>query len=157
MKGVNSRYCFKNMTERLVDKHIEEIRKLHPEVFVRAEEGEVLPRESVPKKPSKPRPTDSLTGKEVITQSSKRPLIVKPPLGTTPMELSKHRADTHTRITHGVSNAIAHATGALDGVIDGTINGIGELIEDGAFFVSKTYHGVRHGWSRGKYQSGQDK
>lgn len=148
------------MIERLVDKHIEEIRKLHPEVFGLAggvEEGEVLPRESVPEKPSKSRPTDNLTGKEVITQSSKRPLIVRPPLGTTPMELSKHRADTHIRMAHGVSNVIAQATGVLDGIVDGTINGIGELVEDGAFFVSKTYHGARHGWARGKIQPHQDK
>lgn len=117
-----------------------------------AEEGEVLPKESVPEKPSKPRPTDNLTGKEVVTQSSKRPLIVKPSLGTTPMELSEHRTDTHTRIAHNTSNVIAHATGVLDGLVDGLANGATELLEDGAFFVSKTIHGAKHGWSRGKFQ-----
>lgn len=140
------------MAERLVDKHIEEIRRLHPEVFGPAggaEEGEVLPRESAPKKPSKPRPADLVTGKEIVEQSSKRPIVVKPSLEASPMELAKHRADTHIRIAHNTSNFIAHVTGFMDGVFDATANGIGEFIEDGVFLVSKTVHGVKHGWSRG--------
>jgi len=140
MKGVNSRYCFKNMQERLVDKHLEGIRELHPEAFGSTEgveEGEVLPR-------------------EVVVQSSRNPVKIKPPLEATSIQLYRHRADTHTRIAHSTSDVIAKATGVLDGLVDGLANGAAELLEDGAFFVSKTYHGVRHGWVRGKYQSGQD-
>ena len=136
MKGVNSRYCFKNMAERLVDQHIEEIRRLHPEAFSPVggvEEGIVLPN-------------------EVVVRSSKKPVTIRPLLEVTPTDLYKHRSDTHTRIAHKTSNVIAHATGVLDGLVDGLANGAAELLEDGAFFVSKTYHGARHGWSRGKFQ-----
>ena len=124
------------MAERLVDKHIEEIRKLHPEAFVPAgsvKEGIVLPR-------------------EVVVRSNKKPVTIRPLLGVTPTDLYKHRSDTHTRIAHNTSNVIAHATGVLDGLVDGLANGATELLEDGAFFISKTYHGARHGWSRGKFQ-----
>ena len=117
-----------------------------------AEKGEVLLRELI----SKPRPTDNITGKEIIIQSSKKPITIKPLLGVTPAGLHKHRSDTHTRIAHSTSNVVAHATGVLDGLVDGLVNGAAELLEDGVFFVSKTYHGARHGWSRGKFQGGQN-
>jgi hypothetical protein len=148
------------MTERLVDKHIEEIRRLHPEAFGPAEsveEGEILPQESASSKPPEPRPTDNITGKEMVTRSSKRPLRVRPTLEETSMQLYRHRADTHTRVAHGTSNVIAHVTGFFDGVTDAAVNGAAELLEDGAFFVSKTIHGAKHGWSRGKYESSQGK
>jgi hypothetical protein len=104
---------------------------------------------------AKARPTDNLTGKEVITRSSKRPLVVNPLLEATPKELSDHRADTHRKVAHWVSDKIAYATGPIDGVTDAMANGIGELIEDGAFFVSKTFHGAKHGWTRGKFPTNQ--
>lgn len=140
MKGVNSRYYFKNMAERLVDKHIEEIRRLHPEAFGPAEGGE----------------KGIVLRNEVVVRSSKKPVTIRPLLEITPTDLYKHRSDTHTRIAHNTSDVIAHATGALDGLVDGLANGAAELLEDGAFFVSKTYHGARHGWSRGKFQGGQN-
>jgi hypothetical protein len=102
------------------------------------------------------RPTDNVIGKEVVTRSSKRPLVVKPPLEATPKELSDHRADTHRKFAHWVSDKIAVASGLIDGVTDGVMNATGELIEDGAFFVSKSIHGVKHGWARGKFPGNQD-
>ena len=59
-----------------------------------AEKGEVLPREPI----SEPRPTDYITGKEIIIQSNKKPVTIRPLLGVTPADLHKHRSDTHTRI-----------------------------------------------------------
>jgi hypothetical protein len=104
---------------------------------------------------ARPRPTDNLTGKEVITRSSNKPVILRPPLETTPMALYRHRSDTHTRVAHGISNVFAHATGFLDGIVDSLANGTGELFEDGAFFVSKVVHGATHGWARGKFPNSQ--
>ena len=124
------------MAERLVDKHIEKIRRLHPEAFGPAggaEEGNVLPN-------------------EVVVRSSKKPVTISPLLGVTPADLYKHRSDTHTRIAHSVSNFIAHGTGFVDGLADSLANGTAEIIEDVAFFTSKTIHGAKHGWSRGKFQ-----
>jgi ABC-type proline/glycine betaine transport system substrate-binding protein len=72
------------------------------------------------------------------------------------MELSKHRSDTHTRVAHGTSNSIAYVTGFFDGVIDSLANGIAEILEDGAFFVSRVVHGAKHGWTRGKYTTDQN-
>ena len=102
------------------------------------------------------RPTDNVTGKEVVTRSSRQPLVVNPLLGVTPKELSDHRADIHRKLAHWVSDKIAYATGPIDGITDGVANGTGELIENGAFFVSKIVHGVRHGWTRGKFPTSPD-
>lgn len=98
------------------------------------------------------RPADNLTGKEVVTRSSKWPLVVNPLLEATPKELSDHRIDKHRRLAHWISDKITYATGPIDGFFDAIANGIGELIEDGAFFVSKTFHGAKHGWARGKFK-----
>lgn len=94
--------------------------------------------------------------KEVVVRSSKRPLVLKPPLGATPMELSRHRADNHIRVAHGISNIGTYATGAVDGIVDLLANGSAEIIEDGVFFISKVVHGAQHGWLRGKFPSGQN-
>ena len=102
------------------------------------------------------RPTDNVTGKEVVTRSSRQPLVINPLLGVTPKELSDHRADTHRKLAHWVSDKIAYATGPIDGVTDAVANGTGELIENGAFFVSKIVHGVKHGWIRGKFPTSPD-
>jgi hypothetical protein len=72
------------------------------------------------------------------------------------MELSDHRADTHRKLAHWVSDKIAYATGPLDGITDGLANGICEIFENGAFFASKTVHGVMHGWQRGKFPTIRD-
>jgi hypothetical protein len=111
---------------------------------------------SQPPAAAESRPADNVTGKEVVTRSSKRPLVVKPPLEATPKELSDHRADTHRKLAHLVSDKIAYATGPIDGVVDAAMNATGELIEDGAFFASKVFHGVKHGWARGKFPGNQD-
>lgn len=102
------------------------------------------------------RPVDNVIGKEVVTQSSKNPLVVNPLLEATPMELSKHRSDTHIRVAHGTSNVIAYATGFFDGVVDSLVNGTAEIVEDGVFFVSKVFHGTKHGWARGKFPNNYD-
>jgi len=119
-----------------------------------AEEGEVLPKEPAPGKPSKPRPTDNLMGKEVIVQSSKKPVVMRPPLGASRIELFRDRDETHLRVAYKTAKFLAHPTGFVDGVTDSGLNLVAELGENSAFFISKTYHGVRHGWSRGKIQGG---
>jgi len=134
MKGVNCRCCFKNMLERLVDKHIEEIRRLHPEVFGPAgsvEEGKVLPQ-------------------EVVVRSSKKPIVIRPPLGASRIELSRDRDETHLRVAHKTAKFLAHPTGFVDGVTESGLNLVAELEENSAFFISKIYHGIKHGWARGK-------
>jgi len=105
---------------------------------------------------SAPRSTDDLSGKEVVTRSSKKPVVIRPPLEATPMELARHRSDTHTRVAHGISSVGAYATGVVDGIVDLLANGSAEIIEDGTFFVSKVIHGTKHGWERGKFPSGQN-
>ena len=97
------------------------------------------------------RPVDNVLGKEVVTQSSKKPLVLNPPLGVTPKDLSNNRADTHRRLAHSVSHKIAYATGAVDGITDGLVNGVAEIFEDGVFLISKIIHGAQHGWQRGKF------
>jgi len=102
------------------------------------------------------RPVDNITGKEIVTRSSRKPMSVPPLLELTPKELSDRRADTHRKLAHLVSNKIAYATGSIDGVVDGVANGIAELEEDVVFLLSKMTYGAIHGWKRGKYPVSQD-
>lgn len=137
-------------SERRAQRH-EELRKVartNPQMLTGdPEEGVVMPRKV---KAEKPRAEDNVTGKEVVIQSRKQPIKIAPPLDASLTELHRHRSDVHNRVAHGTSNVIAHATGFVDGVVDGLANGTAEIIEDLAFFVSKTKQGVKHGIERGK-------
>lgn len=136
---------------RLVDKHIPRIMTEHPDAFFREEEGEVISQEAPSQKQTKPRLTENnIVGQEVVIQSSKKPLVVRPPLEVSKKDLARERDETHTRVAHWVSEKIALATGFVDGVIDGVGNGVAEITESAAFSVSKTIFGTVHGLQRGK-------
>ena len=98
---------------------------------------------------------DNVTGKEVVTRSSKKPIVITPPLEATPNELYAAWASVHRRIAFWVAHKIAHATGAIDGIVDSLLNWASEIFEHGVFFISKSFHGAKNGWARGKYPIGQ--
>ena len=78
-----------------------------------------------------------------------------PPLEATPNELYAAWASVHRRIAFWVAHKIAHATGAIDGIVDSLLNWASEIFEHGVFFISKSFHGAKNGWARGKYPIGQ--
>lgn len=127
------------------DTHIPKIRAAHPEVFSRREEEGTIERA-----------TSEIAGEEVVTRSSKRPLIIQPGLGVSRRELAQNRADTHTKLEHATSKVIAHLTGPVSGVVDGALNGVAEIGEDLAFGIAKTVFGLKHGWERGRSQIQDD-
>jgi len=122
----------------------------HPEAAALVHKIRQARLDKADRQPATARLTDNVTGKEVVTRSSIKPIIVRPPLEVTPKELSDHRSDTHRRVAYWVSDKIAYATGSIDGVVDGAANGIAELEEDVAFLLSKMVSGAVHGWEKGK-------